>query len=64
MEHLDTLFGALMLAVSLIFLAYGIRSGARDENIVTGKNHAGVYILLGFAFLAMGILVFLLGVFR
>ena len=64
MGNLDTLFGALMLFSSLVFLAYGIRSGVRDKNIITGRNHAGVYVLVGFAFLAMGILVFLIGLFR
>ncbi len=56
--------GGAMLVLSLIFLGYGIRSGARNKDLITGKNHAGVYILVGFALLAMGIMVFLLGVFR
>ena len=64
MIQLDTLVGAAMLLLSVICLGYGVRSGARNRHIITGKNHAGVYVLLGFAFLAMGILVFLIGVFR
>ncbi len=64
MAQLDTFVGAAMLLLSLIFLGYGLWSGAKDRNIVTGDKHAGVYVLIGFALLAMGILVFLLGVFR
>ena len=64
MVGLDTFAGAVMLTLSVIFLAYGIRNGARNSDLVTGKKHAGVYILIGFALLAMGIMVFLLGVFR
>ncbi len=64
MAQLDTLVGAAMLLLSVIFLGYGIRSSVRGEKLVTGKKHPGVYILVGFALLAMGIMVFLLGVFR
>ena len=61
---LDTLVGGAMLLLSVVFLTYGIRNGARNRDLITGKKHAGVYILMGFALLAMGIMVFLLGVFR
>ena len=64
MGTLNTVVGGTMLLLSIIFLVYGVRSAARDRNIVTGKQHPGVYILVGFALLAMGTLVFLLGVFR
>ena len=64
MVRLDTLVGGAMLVLSLISLGYGLWSGAKDRNIITGEKHAGVYILVGFALLAMGIMVFLLGVFR
>ncbi len=63
MAQLDTLVGAAMLVLSLVFLGYGIRSGARDKNIITGKKYAGIYVLVGVALLAMGLLVFLLGIF-
>ncbi len=64
METLNTAVGAAMLVFSIVFLTYGVRSAARDRTLITSKRHPGVYILVGFALLAMGIPVFLLGVFR
>ena len=64
MGTLNTVGGGATLLFNAIFLVYGVRSAARDRDLVTGKRHPGVYILVGFALLAMSILVFLLGVFR
>lgn len=52
------------MLLSPVFIACGIRSAARDRNVVTSKQHPGVYVLVGFGLLAMGSPVFLLGVFR
>lgn len=64
MGTLNTVVGGAMLLCSVIFLVYGVRSAAQSRNLITGKRHPGVYILVGFALLAMGSLVFMLGVFR
>ncbi len=55
---LDTVVGGTMLFFSVIFLIYGVRSVAQGRNLITGKRRPGVYILVGFALLAMGTLVF------
>lgn len=61
---LNTVGGGTMLLCSVIPPIYGVRNVARDRNFVTGERHPGVYILVGFALLAMGSLVFSRGVFR
>ena len=60
---LDLALGSFMLIASLIFLVNGIRR-IRGGASLFGKGGSGTFILVGFALFAMGLLVFLFGVFQ
>ena len=63
MARIALLVGSLLLITSVAFLIRGIIRIRRGESFF-GKGGSSVYVLLGFAFFAMGSLLFLFGVFR
>ncbi len=63
MSRVALVIGSLMLITSIVFLTRGI-SRMRSGEPFFGKGSSTVFVLLGFAFFAMGILLFLFGVFR
>lgn len=63
MARIALVVGSLMLITSLVFLTNGIIRIRRGASFF-GKGGSSMYVLLGFALFAMGLLLFLLGVFR
>jgi hypothetical protein len=61
---ITTIVGGIMLLASIIFLIVGVYRTKRAAQTEGGGVNAGVFIIIGFALLAMGSLTFLFGAFR
>lgn len=63
MARIALVVGSLLLLTSVAFLIRGVVRIRCGESFF-GKGSSSIYVLLGFAFFAMGSLLFLLGVFQ